>query len=86
MRSRVMPCSLRPVRLAGTMNTGSTISVSSVRRHSSTIIAARVVTRMITFDTMEPSVPVTASWAPITSLFNRLMSAPVWLRVKKAID
>jgi hypothetical protein len=44
------------------------------------------VKRTIRFDTIEPSVPVTASWAPITSLFNRLMRAPVWLRVKKAID
>ena len=32
-----------------------------------------------------PSVPVTAFWAPTTSLFMRLISAPVWVRVKKAI-
>ena len=28
---------------------------------------------------------MTARWAPITSLFMRLISAPVWVRVKKAI-
>ena len=39
----------------------------------------------MTFDTTEPSVPVTARWAPITSLFMRLTSAPVWVRVKNAI-
>jgi hypothetical protein len=40
-------------------------------------IVVRVVARTITFDTMELSVPVTASWAPMTSLFSRLMRAPV---------
>ena len=40
---------------------------------------------MTTFDTTVPSVPVTARWAPITSLFRRLTSAPVWVRVKKAM-
>ena len=32
----------------------------------------------------EPSVPVSARWAPITSLSIRLISAPVWVRVKNA--
>ncbi len=31
-----------------------------------------------------PSVPVTARWAPMTSLFIRLISDPVWVRVKNA--
>ena len=39
-------------------------------------------TSVTTLDTTEPSVPVTARWAPITSLFRRLVSAPVWVRVK----
>ena len=43
-----------------------------------------VVESTITFDTSEPSVPVTASCAPMTSLFRRLMSAPVCVRVKNA--
>jgi hypothetical protein len=33
--------------------------------------------------TTVPSVLVIACWAPITSLFIRDMSAPVWVRVKK---
>ena len=33
----------------------------------------------------EDSVPVKACWAPRTSLLRRLMSAPVWVRVKNAI-
>ena len=44
-----------------------------------------VVTSTMTFDTTVPSVPVTARCAPITSLFRRLISAPVWVRVKNAI-
>ena len=35
-----------------------------------------------TFDTTGPSVPVPSRCAPITSLFSRLTSAPVWVRVK----
>ena len=42
-----------------------------------------VVPSTITFDTTDPSVVVTARWAPMTSLFIRLISAPVWVRVKK---
>jgi hypothetical protein len=48
-------------------------------------MAARVVTSTITLLTTEPSVPVTARWAPMTSLLSRLTSAPVWVRVKNAI-
>lgn len=45
-------------------------------------MAMSVVTSVITLDTTVPSVPVNARWAPMTSLFNRLTSAPVWVRVK----
>ena len=48
-------------------------------------MATSVVASTMTLDTTEPSVPVSARCAPITSLFSRLMSAPVWVRVKKAI-
>ena len=48
-------------------------------------MAVSVMTRVMTLDTTVPSVPVTARWAPITSLFSRLMSAPVWVRVKNEI-
>ena len=44
-----------------------------------------VATTTMTLDTTEPSVPVTARWAPMTSLFMPLISAPVWVRVKKAM-
>ena len=46
-------------------------------------MATRVVARTMTLDTTEPRVVVTARWAPMTSLFIRLMRAPVWVRVKK---
>ena len=48
-------------------------------------MAMIVVTTTIRLETTEPSVPVTARWAPITSLLSRLIRAPVWVRVKKAI-
>ena len=47
-------------------------------------MAVSVVASTITFDTTEPSVPVTALCAPTTSLFSRLTSAPVCVRVKNA--
>ncbi|CAB4729671.1 unannotated protein [freshwater metagenome] len=37
-------------------------------------------------ETVPESVEVKARWAPITSLLSRETSAPVWVRVKKAID
>ena len=83
--SREMSCSRTPTRRAGIMNTGNTTSDSTVSRHSSASIAPSVVTNTTTFDTTLPSVPVTAVCAPTTSLFSRLISAPVCVRVKKAI-
>ena len=35
---------------------------------------------------MLDSVEVNARWAPMTSLFSRETSAPVWVRVKNASD
>ena len=67
------------------MNSGSTTSVNSVRRHSSASIAASVVTSTITLLTTLPSVLVTAVWAPITSLLRREVIEPVGVRVKNAI-
>ena len=82
--SRVIACSRRPTRLAGTTKTGRITTPSSVRRHSRASIAARVVPSTMTLETTEPRVVVTARCAPMTSLFTRLISAPVWVRVKKA--
>ncbi len=81
---RAIAWSLRPTRLAGRTNTGSTTSASRVIFQFSRTMAASVVASPITLDSTEPSVPVSACCAPITSLFMRLTSAPVWLWVKKA--
>ncbi len=56
-----------------------------MRRHSSASIAASVVASTMTLLTTLPRVLVTAVWAPTTSLFNRLVIAPVGVRVKNAI-
>ncbi len=40
---------------------------------------------LIRLETTDESVSVKACWAPSTSLLRRLISAPVWVRVKKAI-
>ena len=39
----------------------------------------------MTFDTTLDSTEVKACCAPMTSLFSREISAPVWVRVKNAI-
>ena len=82
--SRVSFCIPRPTRLAGMMKVGTTTRAIRVSRHSRLIITARVTTTSNTFCTTVPRVPVNACWAPMTSLFIRLMRAPVWVRVKKA--
>ena len=82
--SREMVCRRWPTRLAGMMKMGNTTSAMRVRRHSRRIIAANVVTSTMTLLTTLPNVLVTAVCAPTTSLFSRLMSAPVWVRVKNA--
>ena len=82
--SRAIPASLRPTRRAGAMNSGSTIRVRIVSCHSRINISGSVVARTMTLETTEPSVEVTAVCAPMTSLLRRLISAPVWVRVKNA--
>ena len=47
-------------------------------------ITPAVSTRLTTLETRPDSVEVNACWAPRTSLFSRLTSAPVWVRVKNA--
>jgi hypothetical protein len=46
---------------------------------------ASVTVRLMMLDATVPKVLVTACWAPITSLFIRDISAPVWVRVKNEI-
>ena len=67
------------------MKIGSATSDNSVSRHSSTAIAPNEVTKTTTLLTTLPNVLVTAVCAPTTSLFNRLVKAPVCVRVKNAI-
>ena len=81
---RVTACRRRPTRLAGRMNSGSTTSDSSVSRHSRRAMATSVVTNVMMLETTDPIVPVRARWAPMTSVFRRLVRAPVWVRVKNA--
>ena len=83
--SRVMSLRPAPTRRAGITKTGRIAMASRVSFHSSSSIAMSVPLSVMALPTTVPSVPVKARWAPMTSLFNRLMSVPVWVRVKKAI-
>ena len=47
-------------------------------------MATRVRATVIRLPTTDDRMSVNASWAPRTSLFSRLTSAPVCVRVKKA--
>ncbi len=73
------------MRLAGAMNNGSSTSVSRASRHSKNAMAPSVNATVTMFETTEPRVPVRARCAPMTSLFMRLINAPVCVRVKNAI-
>jgi hypothetical protein len=64
------------------MNTGSSTSDSAVICHERVSITAAVSTSWMTLLTTPDSVLVNARWAPMTSLFSRLTSAPVWVREK----
>ena len=83
--SRSSAPTLAPTRRAGITKIGSSTSASSVICHDRLSITPSVSTRAITLVTTPDSADVKARWAPITSLFRRLTSAPVWVRVKNAI-
>jgi hypothetical protein len=85
MPSRERAWSRRPTMRAGMMNSGSREIAISVTRHSRVNITIRVIVTPMRLSTIPPSVPVKARCAPITSLFSRVISDPVWVRVKKAI-
>ena len=80
----MISCSRLPIRRAGSTNSGSRISDSRVICQDSENMTPAVSTSPMTFETTPDSVEVNACWAPITSLFSRLTSAPVWVRVKNA--
>ena len=77
--------SLRPTRLAGMTKIGRITRLMRVICHESRNITIRTSVTLMRLDTTEERVSVKACWAPITSLLSRLMSAPVWVRVKKAM-
>ena len=82
--SRVISCSRAPIRRAGMTNSGSMTMEISVICHDRVNITPAVSTRLTALLTRPDSVEVNACWAPSTSLLRRLISAPVWVRVKKA--
>ncbi len=67
------------------MNSGISTSATSVICQDSVIITISTSTSESTLATTDDSVQVRACCAPITSLFSRLTSEPVWVRVKNAI-
>ena len=79
------PSSL-PTRRAKKMKRGSMATASRVRRHSSPSITTSTVAAPRMLATSETKVPVTACWAPTTSLFSRDISSPVLVLVKKPSD
>ncbi len=80
-----MPCSLRPIQRAGSRKTGSRINEDRVSCQDSANIAASTSTTVSRLLTAVDRVPVNACCAPSTSLLSRLIRAPVWVRVKKAM-
>ena len=77
--------SRRPIRRAGNTKMGSRISARRVISQEIRSITTSVNASATRLPTTPDSVSEKARWAPITSLFNRLTSAPVRVRVKKAI-
>ena len=74
-----------PIRRAGSTNTGSSTSASRVICQEIPIITARVSASVRRLPATSDRVSLKARCAPMTSLFNRLTSAPVRVRVKNAI-
>ena len=83
--SRRRSASLEPIRRAGIRKIGSRIMASTVTSQDLPSITTRVRARATTLLTTPDRVPAKADCAPITSLFSRLTSAPVRVRVKNAI-
>ncbi len=77
--------SRRPTRRAGMTNTGRMIKLNKVICHERKNMATSTRATLTRLETTEDNVSVNACWAPSTSLFNLLIRAPVWVRVKKAM-
>ena len=74
-----------PTRRAGITKTGSRTMARRVMSHDRRAITTTVRPRAMTLVTTPDRAEVNARWAPMTSLLRRLTSAPVWVRVKKAM-
>jgi len=85
MPSRKSRASLGPNAFAGRMKIGTSTRATSVICHERTSIETRTRPTRITLPTMFESRSVNACWAPMMSLFSRLISAPVWVLAKKEI-
>jgi hypothetical protein len=83
--SRRSSATVRPIRRAGSTKIGSSSSASSVTCQARPIITASARISWMLLDSTAARVAVIADWAPSTSLFSRLTSAPVRVRVKNAI-
>ena len=83
---RTIALSFRPRKRAGTRKSGRTATARRVRRHSSPNMITRALTSVMELVNTSTSVPLTARWAPMTSLFRREMSSPVLTPVKKRRD
>ena len=93
MVADIVPCSCMRWRFMATMRglsqrsittrIGMMVSDASVTCHDSSSITAMTPTSRQMSDHTVAIVPMVA-WAPTTSEFMRLSSAPVWVRVKKA--
>ena len=79
-------CNLRPTNLVGAKNTGSSNNESTVICQLKLIIVASNKTKVMALLITPEKVAVNALCAPITSVFILVINAPVWVRVKKAID
>ena len=71
--------------LAGTRKIGTSSSATKVICHERIAIVASTSRTMTALPTTLLRRSVKACWAPMMSLFSRLMSAPVWVREKNAM-
>ncbi len=83
---RLMTRSTLPTRRDAAMKNGSTAMERRVRSHCSLNITVKTMTVLTMFDARVTKVPVTACWAPTTSLLSRDISSPVRVAVKKPRD
>ncbi len=68
------------------MNSGRMATAARVSRHSRRSITARVAAAANELETSDTRVPVTADWAPTTSLLSRDIISPGRVAVKNASD